>query len=381
VARTTIVLGAGVGGIVAANELQKGAQRGDRILVIDRNPVHVFAPSLLWLVVGSRRARDIERPIRSLLRRGIEFVPGTIEAIDVRARAVVLDGEERAADAIIVALGADLVPDAIPGLSESGHNLYTLVGAQSLHDALSKFEGGKIVVLTATPLYKCPAAPYEAAMLIEALIRRRGLRERTTMEMYAAEPAPMGVAGPAVSDALKSMLNDKGITYSASRQTVSVDPVSRLLKFSDGSTASYDLLAYVPPHRAPKLAVESGLADESGWIPADRGTLETSFDRIYAIGDITTIPLSMGKPLPKAGVFAHAQARVVARNLADRKRSHPVAAKVDGRGACFVESGGGKAAIGSGDFFAEPTPKIALKPPSLKWHLAKVLFEKQWLKR
>lgn len=380
-AHTTIVLGAGVGGIATANELQRRATRGDRITVIDRNPIHVFAPSLLWLAVGSRRARDIQRPVKALLRRGVEFLSGTVDAINVKTRTVELDGKEISADAIVVALGAELAPDAIPGLAESGHNFYTLAGAQSLHDALLRFGGGNIVVLTAAPLYKCPAAPYEAAMLIEAMVRRRGLRKKTTMEMYAAEPAPMGVAGPAVSAALKSMLSEKGITYSANRQVVSVDPISRLVKFADGSSVSYDLLAYVPTHRATTLAVESGLADESGWIPVDRGTLETSYDGVYAIGDITTIPLSMGKPLPKAGVFAHAQARVVACNIAARRRSHPIVAKFDGQGACFVETGDTKAAIGSGDFFAEPSPKITLRPPSLKWHLVKVLVEKRWLMR
>jgi sulfide:quinone oxidoreductase len=380
-AHTAIVLGAGIGGVVAANELRKRSEKADRIVLVDRNAIHLFAPSLLWLAVGSRTANEIQRPIGELLRRGIEFVQGTIDSIDATNRVATVDGRRLAADAIVIALGAELAPDAIPGLAEAGHNFYTLDGAQSLRDALKAFKGGRIVVMTAGALYKCPAAPYEAAMLIEAALRKRGVREKTTIEMHAAEPAPMGVAGPAVSNAIKAMLHNKRITYSSNQQVESVDPTARVITFSGGSSTAYDLLAYVPPHRPPGVVTRSGLAGETGWIQVDRSTLATTFTGVYAIGDIVTIPLLMGKPLPKAGVFAHAEATVVARNIADARRRKPPASTFNGHGACFVESGDGKAAIGSGDFFAEPNPRINLKAPSLLWHLAKIAFEKRWLKR
>jgi sulfide:quinone oxidoreductase len=378
--QTAIVLGAGVGGMVAANELRKRTAKTDRIILVDRNPIHLFAPSLLWLAVGTRTATEIQRPVHALLRRGIEFVQGNVDSIDPTNRTVTVGEQRFAADAIVIALGAELAPEAIPGLVEAGHNFYTLEGAQSLRDALKEFTGGKVIVLTAAPLYKCPAAPYEAAMLIEDSLRKRGIRGRATIEMYAAEPAPMAVAGPAVSDAIKAMLASKGIAYSSNRQVASVDPVAHVITFADGASAAYDVLAYVPPHRAPSIVANSGLGGETGWIPVSRSTLETTHKDVYAIGDIVTIPLSMGKPLPKAGVFADAEATVVARNIADAWRSQSALSAFDGHGACFVESGDGKAAMGSGNFFAEPSPQINLKAPSVLWHMAKVVFEKRWLK-
>lgn len=380
-AHTAIILGAGIGGLVAANELRKRSSRKDRIILVDRNPMHLFAPSLLWLAVGKRRALDIQRPVRDLLRSGIEFVQGNVDSIDPASRTVMVDGRPLSADAIVIALGAELAGEAIPGLIDGGHDFYTLAGAQSLYEAVKVLNGGRVVIMTAGPVYKCPAAPYEAAMLIEDQLRKRGVREKATMEMYAAEPMPMGVAGPAVSDAVKAMLATKGITYSANRQVTSVDPASHTISFADGSSATYDLLAYVPPHRAPKVIASAGLVGDAGWIPVDRSTLKTAFEHVYAVGDATTIPLSVGKPLPKAGVFAHAQAVVVAKNIAGAWRQQPTMAAFDGHGACFLETGDGKAAIGSGNFFGEPRPTIALRPPSLFWHLGKVIVEKRRLKR
>jgi sulfide:quinone oxidoreductase len=112
----------------------------------------------------------------------------------------------------------------------------------------------------------------------------------------------------------------------------------------------------------------------------NRGTLETSSAGVYAIGDVTTVPLAMGKPLPKAGVFAHRQAEVVADNLTALWTGSGGGRSFDGHGECFLETGDGRAGFGSGNFYAEPVPRVTLKPPSRLWHQGKVLFEWRWLR-
>lgn len=378
-AKTVLILGGGVGGVVTARELRKRLPRQHRVVLVDRERDHLFAPSLLWLIVGMRKPDAIQRPLERLERKGIEVKLGEVEKIDAEARRVTIGGETLDADSIVISLGAELAPDAIPGLREAGHNFYTLVGAEGLRDALSGLERGRIVVLTAAPAYKCPAAPYEAAMLIDHSLRERGRREAVTVEVYAAEPGPMGVAGPEVSGAVKQMLEARGIPYHPGHQIQAVDAAARRLEFANGTSAGFDLLAYVPPHRAPRVVRESGLAGDSGWIPVDRHTLETRFPGVYAIGDVVSIPLKMGKPLPKAGVFAHGEAEVVARNIAAAVEGRPAADRFGGYGECFIETGGGKAGFGGGDFYAEPAPAIKLRAPSWRMHLGKVLFEKSWL--
>jgi NADPH-dependent 2,4-dienoyl-CoA reductase/sulfur reductase-like enzyme len=120
---------------------------------------------------------------------------------------------------------------------------------------------------------------------------------------------------------------------------------------------------------------ESGLTAESGWIQVDRHTLETRFPGVYAVGDVVSIPLRLGKPLPKAGVFAHGEAEVVARNIAARIAGRPESERFNGYGGCFVEVGGGKAAFGDGDFYAEPRPTVKLHAPGRRWHLGKAVRE------
>lgn len=378
--KTVLVLGGGIGGVIAARELRKRLPRRHRIVLIDRESDHVFAPSLIWLMVGSRQSTSIRRPVAQLVGKGIDVVCGEIERIDPEARIVTVAGRALAADYVVVALGAELAPEIVPGLAAAGHNFYTLQGAIDFYAALRAFKSGRIVVLTAAPAYKCPAAPYEAAMLVDHFCRSRaGAPHRATVEVYAAEPAPMGVAGPAMSAAVKQMLRDKGITYHPEHQVEHVEPETGTLRFKNGSSASFDLLAYVPPHRAPRVIRDSALAGEAGWVPVDRHTLETRFSGVYAIGDVVSIPLKLGKPLPKAGVFAHGEAEVVAENIASAVRGRPGSARFDGAGQCFVEIGGGRAAYGGGNFYAEPVPVVTLRPPTRLRHLGKVLLEAAWL--
>jgi len=389
-ARTVVVLGGGVGGVVAATRLRKTLPRQHRVLLVDRNREHLFAPSLLWLMVGDRTGAQISRSLDRLAKKGIEVVIGDVDRIDPAGRrvgVVELQGSEAVTrdidfDHLVVSLGAELVPEAILDLAAAGHNLYTLAGAESLKEALERFDGGRIVVLTAAPAYKCPAAPYEAAMLIDDHLRKRNIRGRTDLDLYAAEPAPMGVTGPDVSAGVVSMLEAKGIGYHPGQQIERADAASRLLIFANGTAVEYDLLAYVPPHRAPSVARESGLVDDdSGWIPTDRDTLHTAFAGVWAIGDITGIPLKMGKPLPMAGVFAERQAKVVANNIVHDITGKGEPAWFDGHGECFIETGAGKAGFGRGDFYAEPNPQVKLHAPGRRWHYAKLLFERNWFRR
>ena len=379
--RTALILGAGLGGLVAAETLRKLLPASDRVIAVDRAERHFFPPSLLWLMVGERKPEDFTRSLDRLIGRGVEFRHGDVTRIDPQRREVEIAGESLAADALVIALGAEYAPEAIPGLAQAGLNLYTMEGATAIRDALARFERGRIVVLTAAPMYKCPAAPYEAALLLESYLRERGVRDRATIEFFAAEPRPMVVTGPELGAAVRGMIEARGITYHPEHQVKDIDPAARRIGFANGVSAEYDLLIYVPPHRAPAVAREAGLTNETGWIPVDRHTLQTQFENVFALGDITTIPLKMGRPLPKAGVFAHGQAEVVAHNIAHAWTGKGTPRQFAGVGMCFIEAGGGRAGIGKGNFYAEPTPQVDLRGPSLFWHAGKILYEKYWLYR
>jgi sulfide:quinone oxidoreductase len=383
--KTIVVLGGGVGGLVAANELRRQLGRDHRVLMVEKNTWHAFAPSFLWLMTGDRKEAEIVRDLQALVRPGVEVIAGEVLAINAASRRVETTSGPLDYDYLIIALGAELAPDAIPGLMEASQTFFTLAGAARLREALNSFSSGTVAVVIGAMPYKCPGAPHEGAMLIADFFRKRGIRNKVDIHLFTPETQPLPVAGPTLGDAVRQMLEMKEISFHPLHKLAAVRPQSQEILFEDKNSFRYDLLVAVPPHRSPAVARQSGLANEAGWVPVDHASLETKHPEVYAVGDITAIPLpGRWKPdvplmLPKAGVFAHAQAQVVARRIAQEISGEPAQETFCADGYCMLEAGEDLAGFAFGNFFAEPSPRLQLHKIGKTWHLGKVLFEKWWL--
>jgi sulfide:quinone oxidoreductase len=383
--KTIVILGGGVGGLVVANELRHKLPHEHRVVLVEKNPEHAFAPSFLWLMTGDRQPNRITQPILSLVRSGVEVIQEDVKNIDIANRSVITTQRSLTYDYLVIALGAELAPEIIPGLSQAAYSFYTFQEAKRLDQALRHFNGGKVAVVVCSLPYKCPGAPPEGSMLIADFFRRRGLRDKVSIHLYTPEPQPMPVAGPQLGEAVKQMLVSKGISFHPLHKLTSVDSQERKLVFEGTEPISYDMLIAIPPHRASSLVREANLANEAGWIPVDRSTLKTKFENVYAIGDITAISIpgrwkaDVPMMLPKAGVFAHVQAEIVAERISDEISGRTSTAQFCGTGYCMLEAGEGLAGFAFGDFFAEPSPRLELRNIGRAWHLGKVLFEQWWL--
>jgi sulfide:quinone oxidoreductase len=223
--------------------------------------------------------------------------------------------------------------------------------------------------------------------MIHAYLKERGLREKTHLQMISPEGMPMGTAGPQMAQAVETMMAERGIPYRALTSTQSIDANASELVLENGERVPFDLLVGVPPHRSPQVIRDTNLVNEGGWVPVDDKSLATSFEKVYAIGDVTTISLpgrfNPDKPLalPKAGVFAHKQAEVLAHNIAVEITGKGKVESFDGFGGCFIELGDGRAGYGEGNFYDPQAPAVKLRPPARRWHWVKELIEKYWLWR
>lgn len=383
--KTIVVAGGGVGGIVVANELRQKLDNEHRVVLVEKKAEHAFAPSFLWLMTGDRKAENITRPVHALVRPGVNFIHAEVTGIDTANRRVSTTSESFSYDYLVIAFGAELAPELIPGLAESAFSFYTFEETKRLQQALAHFNGGTIAVVVSSLPYKCPGAPHEAAMLIADFFRRRGMKNNVSVHLYTPESQPMPVAGPQLGKAVEQMLTSKGVSFHPLHKLVSVDSQDRTLSFDGKEPVKYDMLIAIPPHRGPQIAREAGLTNDAAWIPVDRSTLKTKHENVFAIGDVTAIGIpgrwkpDMPMMLPKAGVFAHAEAEIVAQRIADEISGRTPNAEFCGPGYCMLEAGEGLAGFAFGDFFAEPSPKLEIRDIGAAWHIGKVLFEKWWL--
>lgn len=361
-----VVVGGGVGGTLAANLLSRELGRDVGVTVLDPLGMHVYQPGFLYLALGKANGRWLIRDERLLLRDDVELVIDEASRIDPHEGVVDLTrGGSIPFDYLVLATGARLVPEQIPGLSEAAHDFYSFDGAQRLREALRSFDGGRILIGVAGIPYKCPPAPVEFTLMLERYLDERGVRDRS--EVTLLSPLNRAFTIESASKLVQPIMERRGITLATFFNVETVDPSAGVATSLEGEKAEFDLLVLVPPHRGSQVVEDSGLGDRSGWVPTDPATLQhKEHDRIFALGDATDLPIS------KSGSTAHFEAPVVASRIASLIRGTAPRESYGGRVMCFLETGGGRATVLRFDYEHPPVPPR----PSRRWHWAKWMFNR-----
>jgi sulfide:quinone oxidoreductase len=374
-----LVLGGGIGGLQTARELSSRLGNEDdavlaKILVFEKEQKSTFSPSLTWLMVGKRKEWQLQGDLNTTSGAGIEFIFGSVEKVDPENLTVTSAGKTYKGTHMVVSLGVQQVVEC--GLDSIGHNFYTIAGANAFYSELEKFNGGHIAITVSSLPYKSPVAPYEAAMLIDSYIREKGLREKTRISIITPEGEPMRFAGAEVTARIMELMQQRGIEFVSGHQLTGASGKNMHFDTADGSkTIEADLLAFTPRHESPSVIREAGMTGETGWVEVDRETLQTKFSNVYAIGDITTIPISATENLPKAGVFAQFQAQTVAHNIALKIAGKSGDKVFSAEGKYVLDLGDGKASEVGGNFYSG---EIGIKDSGMMNHWMKVLKEKSW---
>jgi sulfide:quinone oxidoreductase len=365
---TVLIIGAGPGGVAAARAVRQYLEAEDRVIVIDRQDEQRLGVTLLSIMRGWHEPEDVTIKPSRVLAGVAEFVPAEATRIDPVNRRVETTTGTLEYDALIVATGAELVPETVPGLvmalenGSAGH-CWSLPAALHLRERLRCLAGGRVLIVVTRLPYKCPPAPYEAALLVRDLAVERGIGNSVEVTVITPEQSPLAVAGPEIGRELVALLNQQGITVLTGEQLVAVDGRHREAQFASGRRELFDLLIAVPPHRAPTFVQEAGLA-EGDWVPADLRSMRTRFEGIWAIGDVAAVRIRDTLLVPKAAVFAQQQAEVAARDLARWLGRTAPEPELQAHGRCWFLAGRGVAGAIEGDFLAEPRPKVTFQPPS-----------------
>jgi sulfide:quinone oxidoreductase len=373
--RRVLIMGGGFGGVATAHALRRRLPPEDEIVVVERRPYFMLGLRKTWALVGRGTLEEGRRPLQALERFGIRVLPGTITAIDPANRAVEVDGRRWEGDAMVVALGAELAPEAIPGFREHALNVYDPQEIPRAMEAVRAFRGGQVMIGIFGAPYKCPPAPYEMAFLLQDFFEARGVRAR--ISVFTPQPMSLPVLGAAGCSVLEGRLAERGIDFLPNHKATAVE--AGAVVFGE-RRRPFDLLLGIPPHRCPEVVVRSGLTDGGAWVRVHPRTLETRFAGVYAIGDITEILLPNGMPLPKAGVFAEAEGEVVAERIAAVFAGQEPEASFSGEGFCYLELGQGQAMRVRGRFFVEPAPEIEITEPSPNYLEEKKRFEAERLR-
>ncbi|KAF6248126.1 pyridine nucleotide-disulfide oxidoreductase [Nitrosopumilus sp. b3] len=373
-----VILGGGFGGLSSANELRNSLSSSQvKITVIDKKDWFMVGFAKLWIINGTRTFENSIGSLNELSKKDINFIKDEIVKIDIQNKNVKTVSHNLQYDYLIISMGAVLAPEKIPGLVENGLNLYDHNDLSEIHNKLQKIESGIIAISIMGMPYKCPPAPFEASLLIDSMLRKRGIRDSVEINFYSPAPITLPAAGPEVSKQILELVNSEKIIFHNSSKIKSVEPKKLIF---ENSQANFDLLLAIPPHIAPKIIYDSGLAVESGFISIDRDC-KTSFENVFAIGDVTSLAVGETMAVPKAGVFAEGEGITVAKNIISKIQSKEESALFDGKGGCFIESGKGTASIIEVDMFSNSKPSTNITESTTDNLSKKIEFEKERLEK
>jgi sulfide:quinone oxidoreductase len=390
-----LILGAGFGGLTAANLLQKNlsslsAPAEYQISITDRKDYLMMGLVNLWILSGIRTLEDSKIALDRLENKGISFLNGEVTAIDTVSKTVTIRRSSTLRleyDYLIIALGTEYAVEEVNGFLENGSfNLYDAEQVPNLREKILSLKKGRIAICIASVPYKCPPAPYEASLLINNILVKNGTRDSIDIDIYTPTSIALPVAGAKVSQDVINLLNDNHINFHPLHKIKTVLD-KEMIEFENGNKVKYDLLIVIPPHKVPEVIRNSGLIKQGrNWINVDKFSLKTDYPSVFAIGDVTEIKVNENVAIPKAGVFAEAQAKVVTQQIIDdieNNRNKLSSSKFDGKGFCFMEVGDKKAGYIAADFYNKDGPVTLLETPSEESYKKKLDFERskldEWL--
>ena len=397
IAKQLLILGAGFGGLASATMLRKSLQQEEcQITVIDRNSHFMMGIVNLWMLSGSRRLEDSQVALSKLEDKGIRFLNDEVTGIYPSENSITTRTNQNKLkyDYLIVALGAELAPKLIDGFEDNGScfNVYDAHQVPNLREKILSLKSGRIVICIADIPYKCPPAPYEISLLISDILIKNGTRNSIDLNVYGPAPIALPVAGSTISRSVVKILNDNDVKFHPLHKLKKVLD-KKMIEFQNGNKTSFDLLIIIPPHQVPQVIRNSGLLRDGDqrWIKVDKFTLRTKYENVFAIGDVTEIRLDDGITIPKAGIFAEGEAKVVSQQIINEIKNNNNSnnskegnsSKFDGKGFCFIEVGNKKAGYIDADLYNEGGPTVRLDPPSAELYEKKLDFERsrlsEWL--
>jgi len=365
-----VVLGSGDGGTFTANLLASALHDeihggSASVQLIGEHLHHPFQPGNLDIAFKGASPDKYVKEETKLLRKEVEFVKDPAMKIDLVAKSVTTkSGKVIAYEYLVIATGAVADPSKVPGLAEGALNFHTGgKDSQRIWESLQTFQGGTVVVAIAGTPHKCPPSPNEAAFMLDELFQKRGIRDKVKIRFLTPYPRPY--PAEKISHVVEPLFQEKGVEVTTFFNVESVDPVARKIYSLEGETFDYDMLIAIPPHHGADVVVNSGIGDQDGYVPTDKGTMKVKGQEcVYAIGDATDIPVS------KSGVVAHLQSVVVAHNIVSAIRGTRDVLEYNGRINCPMEVGERRAIFVSATYTSPPSDQT----PSLVKYMMKRSF-------
>ncbi|MDE2465953.1 MAG: NAD(P)/FAD-dependent oxidoreductase [Alphaproteobacteria bacterium] len=396
---TVVVLGAGLGGTLAAYELRPKLSPNDQLVVVGQGSQYHFVPSNPWVAAGWRTRHEIEITLPEVMsRKGIGYVSkGGKRVHPGESRLELEDGSYIAYDYLVIATGPELAFDEIEGLGPDNftQSICHVDHAERANASFNEFlkHPGPVIV-GAVQGASCFGPAYEFAFILDTELRRRRMRDKVPMTFVTAEPyiGHLGLDG--VGDTkglLESELRKRHIKWITSARVTRIESAAmNIEEIGDDNipknaiTLPFSYAMMLPAFRGVSAVrgIE-GLTNARGFVIVDKKQRNPSFPNIFAVGVCVAIaptgPTPVPVGVPKTGFMIESMVTATAENISALLNGRDPISEATWNAVCLADFGDGGVA-----FVAEPQipPRNVNWSAQGKWvHYAKQAFEKYYLRK
>ncbi len=388
--KTTVVIGGNFAGMTAALEIKRKGKQNHRVVVIDKSPLFLFIPSLIWVPFGRRDVKDISfRKDTILKKKGVEFVQTEALYVDPAANTVKTKQGDFVYDHLVIATGPKVDYDVAPGVKEHAHYIGTPKGAMKTRKALEEFKKNPgPIVIGATQNAGCMGAAYEFLINIEQWLREQKIRKKVDLYWITPENylGHFGIDGmPGGETMLKSFMKMFNIEYRTEVGVKEVTENSVVLSSGEVLPSSFTML--MPPFFGVDFVSNSTALNptSNGYLPVGEDYRHKDWPNVWAAGIAVQVdlPFTPGKvPFsgPKTGYPSDETGKIVAENIIRvEKGKKKLKTKAWGKipGICVMDAGKKEVIILSDHLFKPRN--FAIMIPNIFYDFSKVLFEKYFL--
>lgn len=396
-----VILGAGTGGMPAAYEMKEMLGNGHEVTVINERDYFQFVPSNPWVAVGWRTRSDITFPqAKYLNKKGINFIAARCDKIDADGNTLQLDnGETVNYDYLVIATGPKLFFDEVEGAGPHGGHTHSVCSVEHAELAYGDYQkmlekGSGHIVIGAMPFASCFGPAYEFAFIVDADLRKRGVRHKFKMTYVSSEPyiGHLGLGGVGDSKGmLESELRNHHIDWIVNAKTTKVEEGKMFVTEinDDGSTkqdheVDFDFAMMLPAFKGvDAVAAVEGLCNPRGFVIVDELHRSPKYKNIYSAGVCIAIPPVEATPVatgaPKTGYMIESMVTSLVHNIADELNGKEPHTTGTWNAICLADMGDTGAA-----FVALPQipPRNVAWFKKGKWvHMAKIAFEKYFIRK
>ncbi len=388
--KTTVVIGGSFAGMTAALEIKRKGKENHKVILIDKSPLFLFIPSLIWVPFGRREIKDISfRKEAILTKKGVDFIHAEAITVDTKTQTVKTDNGDYAYDNLVIATGPKVKYDIAPGIEEHAFYVGTPNGAMKIRKALEDFKKNPgPIVIGATQNAGCMGAAYEFLFNIEKWLREQNIRKKVDLYWITPEDylGHFGIDGmPLGESMLKAFMKMFHIHYRTQVGVKEVTANSVVLSTDEILPSQFTML--MPPFIGVDFVTNSPTlqATANGYIPVGDDYKHVSIPNVWAAGIAVDVklpftPKSIPFASPKTGYPSDETGKIVAENIIRESNGRTnLKKKAWGKipGVCIMDCGKKEVLIFSNHLFKPRT--IALMIPNVIYDFSKVLLEKYFL--